>query len=47
MKLRNTTTGEVVEGDFYLSMGFWQQDTPRMVSYHTSQWEKVEEQDEQ
>jgi|JI10StandDraft_1071094.scaffolds.fasta_scaffold721338_2 hypothetical protein len=43
MKLRNINTGEEVEGNFYKTAGFWQQDTPRMVSYHESQWVPVEE----
>ena len=43
MIIRHTVTGQEIEGDFRQSMGWWQQDTPRMVSYHESQWVPVEE----
>ncbi len=41
MIIRHTVTGQEIERDFRQSMGFWQQDTPRLVSYSMDQWEEV------
>ena len=45
MTLRHKVTGEEVEGNFRPSLGFWQQDTPRLVSYSMDQWEEVVSED--
>ncbi len=43
MKLRNINTGEEVEGNFYKTAGFCQEEMAPVLSHDESQWVPVEE----